>query len=120
MPPLDISRLFIVHSQRETTERQRLCDNAKVRPPPTVSWKWLQMQVLTTSRPEPSQTRVGSAARRGAVKSDRLEAFLRESPRDGNIGVILPDCTPDVNISRKEKRATMREKIKAFTQEYGK
>lgn len=78
------------------------------------------MQVLTTSRPEPSQTRVSSAARSGAVPSDRLEAFLREPPRDGNICVILPDCTPNVKTSRKEKRAAMSDMIKAFTQQYGK
>ncbi|KAI7777948.1 hypothetical protein LA080_002860 [Diaporthe eres] len=70
-------------------------------------------------RPEPSQTCVDSAARCGTLSSDRLAAFLQEPPREGNIGIILPDCTPNIKISRKEKRAAMGEKIKVFTQQHG-
>lgn len=75
--------------------------------------------MLTKNRPEPSQTCVGSAARCGTLSSDRLAAFLQEPPREGNISIILPDCTPNIKISRKDKRAAMGEKIKVFTQQYG-
>ncbi|KAG6357565.1 hypothetical protein INS49_013442 [Diaporthe citri] len=67
---------------------------------------------------EPSQTRVDSAAKSGALPSDRLEAFLREPAREGNILIILPDCTPSVKINRKEKRVSVREKVRAFDQQY--
>lgn len=75
--------------------------------------------MLTTDRSDPSPTRVGSTERNRALSSDRLEAFLQEPARDGNILVMLPDSPSDAKISRKEMRMRMSEKIRDFIQQYG-
>jgi hypothetical protein len=74
--------------------------------------------LITTYRDNPSPTRA-NPTRSHALSSDRLEAFLRETPRDGNIAVILPDCTPNIRINRKKKMRAMEENIEHFIREYG-
>lgn len=76
--------------------------------------------MLTTDRPNPSPTRVGSTSRNRALSSYRLQAFLQEPPRDGNIAVMLPDCTPKVKVNKGEKESAMNAKIKTFYQQWEK
>ncbi|KAG8162697.1 hypothetical protein KVR01_007175 [Diaporthe batatas] len=52
------------------------------------------------------------------LSSGRLEAFLQEKPRDGNITVMLPDCTPVVKTNRKQKKNAMKEEVKLFSTRY--
>lgn len=57
--------------------------------------------------------------RNRALSSGQLEAFLEEKPRDGNITVMLPDCTPIVKTNRKQKKKAMKEEVKLFSKRYG-
>jgi hypothetical protein len=52
------------------------------------------------------------------LSSRRLEAFLREAPRDGNIAILLPDCEPNIKLNRKQKRIAARKKIDRILMAY--
>lgn len=76
--------------------------------------------MLTTDRPNQSSTRVGSTAKNRALSSHRLRAFLQQPPREGNVAVMLPDCTPKLKVNKREKKMAMDSKIKAFNQKWEK
>lgn len=108
-----------IYCASSTTARQRLCDHAKVGDHQSVSLLQLGLQALTTDRANPPPARADLAAENRALSSGRLEAFLREPLREGNINVMLPESESKIHVNRREKRETMSEKIRIFNQQYG-
>ncbi|KUI67401.1 hypothetical protein VM1G_03018 [Cytospora mali] len=66
----------------------------------------------------PSPYSGGSNPASQALAPRRIQAFLQEPARDGNILVTLPDQTTDVETKRRDHKKRMQKAIKAFEQQF--
>lgn len=72
---------------------------------------------MEAPREDPSPKRSNQTSKQ-ALSYGRLKNFVQEKPQDGNISVMLPDCTPTVKTNRKQKTKAMDEEIKLFHKRY--
>ncbi|KAL1883349.1 hypothetical protein Daus18300_000407 [Diaporthe australafricana] len=71
---------------------------------------------MTQERSQLSPSSAGSAVSNHALAPRRLQVFLQEPPRDGNILVLLPDQVSDFRANRDNKKMAMIEGFRAFDQ----
>lgn len=93
---------------------RNIMDRYAISPAQTI----LQVYMLSPGRTTPGPCSGGSSPEDQSFSPWRVQQFLREPVREGNVLIALPDQTPDVKSSSQDKEKEMRAQIETFEKRF--